>query len=108
MANAASVLRRAADRAPLEPTPSSWADLSKAFLDADGFEAWTAEKLCGGFHPDWAVVWTTPEGPLEVLVCFGCDEVKVFSPRGRLRLDFGKEKRAALLSAFDRVRGPAK
>ena len=35
-------------------------------------------KLCGGFHPDFALVWGTGEEAVEIHVCFGCHEVMAF------------------------------
>jgi hypothetical protein len=35
-------------------------------------------KFCGGFHPDYAVEWNTKEGTQRILLCFGCEEAKVY------------------------------
>lgn len=34
-------------------------------------------KLCGGFHADWAVVFTSNEHSAEFAFCFSCGEAKV-------------------------------
>jgi hypothetical protein len=59
-------------------------------------------KLCGGYHPDYAVVWTGRDGKKSgSLICFGCHEWKNFTPAGRLYEDLEKtaydELRAILL-----------
>lgn len=44
----------------------------KSFMKFRGF------KLCGGFHPDFSLVWGTGDNVVEVHVCFGCYELKAF------------------------------
>lgn len=36
-------------------------------------------SLCGGFHADWAVVFTSPERTAEFGLCFGCGEVQILA-----------------------------
>lgn len=45
----------------------------------DSFTPWEEEKLCGGFHPDWAIEETKEGNKTFYLVCFGCHEVIVKS-----------------------------
>lgn len=40
----------------------------------------TAEKKCGGFHPDYAVVWEGDGGRALALVCLGCGDVLLIGP----------------------------
>lgn len=40
------------------------------------------EKLCGGFHPDWAIEIDSRFGPTVYLICFGCDEAIVMEGIG--------------------------
>ena len=48
-------------------------------------------KACGGYHPDYAVVWTDRDGKKSgSLICFGCHEWKNFTPAGRLYEDLEK------------------
>lgn len=50
--------------------------------------SWKVVKMCGGFHPDFRVVWRTANGSeAEALVCFACNEVHVYS--GVFRCKFG-------------------
>ena len=44
----------------------------KSFVKFRGF------KLCGGFHPDFSLVWGTGDNAVEIHVCFGCHELKAF------------------------------
>lgn len=47
----------------------------------------TGEKLCGGFHPDYAVEWTGNEGQAHSLICFGCGEVVTAAAGSSVRSD---------------------
>ncbi len=38
-------------------------------------------KLCGGFHPNFALVWTKDEIAVEIHVCLTCHEIKLFQSR---------------------------
>lgn len=46
-------------------------------------------KLCGSFHPDYAVTWKDQK--YGVLVCFSCREWKLFTPAGMMHRDIEKE-----------------
>lgn len=35
-------------------------------------------KLCGGFHPDYAVVWKVDGVEYAILLCFGCYDANVY------------------------------
>ena len=41
-------------------------------------------KFCGGFHPDYVVIWAKHGEKSGSLICFGCHEWKNFTPAGRL------------------------
>lgn len=65
------------------PNPVSEADtklLSEALKAQEAFVRYQGFKLCGGFHPDFALVWTQ-EGkvPVEIHVCLGCGEIKAYT-----------------------------
>ena len=40
-------------------------------------QPWRGEKLCGGFHADWAIALSSDKSLLSVLICFGCHEVRL-------------------------------
>jgi len=37
-------------------------------------------KMCGGFHADYAVEWTLPEGKYCALICLGCEDLWLRGP----------------------------
>ena len=43
------------------------------------FSQWGGAKACGGFHPDYALVWKTGDQVVEMHLCFTCKEIKVFN-----------------------------
>ena len=72
---------------------------------------WRGVKLCGGFHPDWAITFESKAGILDVFLCFGCQELRLF-PRGQedfFLADFtteAEEQLKTLLSPFNKHRPP--
>ena len=45
-------------------------------------------KLCGGYHPDWLIRWTTSDGHThELQICLGCHEAKMYGSGYRLYCD---------------------
>ncbi len=64
--------------------------LRRLSTSADSFEP-HREKLCDGFHPDYCLVWTDGNTTCEVLICFGCAEVRFYSPQRELHVDLRGE-----------------
>jgi restriction endonuclease len=56
--------------------------LSTACTSAAAFERFEIPKPCGGFHPDWCIVFRGDgnEEVYRVLVCFGCHEARLYGP----------------------------
>jgi hypothetical protein len=44
-------------------------------------------KLCGGFHPDYAIVWESGGKTYQVLICYGCHEVCLLEGKRKLWYD---------------------
>ena len=60
----------------------------KKLLGASGtLQEFSAEKRCGGFHPDYALGWSTAGQDWLCLICFGCFEAIVHGPQGEIRYD---------------------
>ena len=56
----------------------------------DGHVPFGLPKFCGGYHSDYAIVWTEKGKKSGSLICFGCREWKNFTPAGRLYEDLGQ------------------
>lgn len=86
----------------------------RGLLGTEGtYVPYGGEKKCGGFHPDYAVEWTSGRGVYHCLICFGCSEAKVYGPRGESTYDLRSEgvdgermKLRDLLKVYRRNRPP--
>jgi hypothetical protein len=62
-------------------------ELRHLSASAETYFTFSGEKSCGGFHPDYCVTWFDGAVVYELLICFGCDEMKLYSPMQYLRFD---------------------
>ena len=51
------------------------------------FSQWSGEKPCGGFRPDYALVWKTGDLITEMHLCFTCKEIKLYRGHTRFLCD---------------------
>ena len=51
--------------------------LRDLLLDAKGFGPFLLSKMCGGFHPDYAIRFTKGEEHCYLLICFGCGDAQI-------------------------------
>ena len=65
-------------------------ELTKLVTENGTFVAFSGEKKCGGFHPDFALEWTDEGNQFACFLCFGCREAMLFSPQSVLRCDMTK------------------
>ena len=63
------------------------AELSKLLADAGSYQRLSGAKECGGFHPDFAVSWTSNRQTLTLFICYGCHEVIFTDRKTTLRYD---------------------
>jgi hypothetical protein len=82
----------------------------KAVLgDAGFYERFGGEKSCGGFHPDYAIVWSVEGNQYLCLMCFGCGEFRLYGPAGESYYDIAgeaQERLKILLASYRRNRPP--
>jgi len=92
---------------PLEVSVADKKALTMIALRADGHVRWSGYKLCGGYHPDYAIIWSRDGKKSGSLICFGCHEWKNFTTAGRLYEDLGEPaytELRAVLSRYSRQR----
>lgn len=65
---------------PLAPAAEDVKRLTQLLSEPATFAPFSGEKKCGGFHPDYAVEWQKDSSSYRALICFGCDEAKLFGP----------------------------
>ncbi len=72
---------------PLAISPDDSRILRELACDAGSFKSYSGPKRCGGFHPDYALAWKDGDAAYHLLVCFGCHEMKLYSPTDELYVD---------------------
>jgi hypothetical protein len=66
-------------REPMYLHPGDAVLLRTFFSRPDAFPPYSGSKLCGGFHPDYAIWWLGAHIQLCTILCFGCMEVMSLS-----------------------------
>ena len=64
------------------------------------FMDWRGDKACGGYHPDYSLVWENEGESIEFQICFGCYEVKVYGGKDDQYLDLRAESFEAILTKY--------
>ena len=62
-----------------------------AFKDVSGLP-----KPCGGFHPDFAIEWSSGGRVYHCLICFGCDEAKLYGRHSERYCDIAADARKGI------------
>jgi cytochrome c553 len=57
----------------------------------ESFAPYLGPKNCGGYHPDYCLAWKDAETTYELLICFGCHEMKLYGPKQEMLVDIKKE-----------------
>ena len=71
----------------LSITKADEQELKRIVKGSSVFAEWGGTKLCGGYHPDYAIEWMDGDESYFALICLGCHEAKLFGPSGRLYCD---------------------
>lgn len=78
-------------RQPLAVPTATVASVLELYRQPSSHQAWGPKDTCGGFHPDYALVWPG-DGRRRVLqLCYGCHEWKFFGPGGTVLTDISEE-----------------
>jgi hypothetical protein len=96
---------------PLSLSREEAAQLTGLLSDRKTFEPFSGEKLCGGFHPDYAIEWQNGSSSYRALLCFGCYEAKLFGPAIEVRHDLSTlagHDLKALLAKHHKNRPPSR
>ncbi|HWU89392.1 MAG TPA: hypothetical protein VN253_19160 [Kofleriaceae bacterium] len=91
-------------QAPLALSAEDTKRLAQLLSDPATFQSFSGEKLCGGFHPDFAVEWQKGPRSYRALLCFGCGEAKLFGPGLDERYDLAKLAKSKLEALLGRYR----
>lgn len=74
--------------------------LRKLLTDPETSSLYGGPKLCGGFHPDFAVVWESGGNTYQVLICCGCHEVLYLEAKRKLMYDLSDDACAKLRASL--------
>jgi hypothetical protein len=77
--------------APLALAAEEVAALSKLSSAADSYWSYAGPKKCGGFHPDYCLSWKDGDATWQLLICFGCHEMKLYGPKAELIADLRED-----------------
>ncbi len=72
---------------PLEVFAADAKPLRRLCSDPKSFWSYGGMKLCGDFHPDYALVWKDGDQVYNFLICLGCHEMRIHGPKGGMLVD---------------------
>jgi len=102
-------------REPLDLNDEDIRTLRGLLGERSTYKSYSGEKKCGGFHPDYAVEWSSEGRVYRCFICFGCSEARFDGPQGEtffydLRSEgHGRDQRMRvldLLKAYRKNRPP--
>jgi hypothetical protein len=76
---------------PLPITAEDIKILRQLATAAGNFSSYAGAKACGGFHPDYSVVWKDGDATYEMLICFGCRDAMFYGPTQKLLVEIRRE-----------------
>ncbi len=66
--------------------------LKRILSSSDTIQVYGGPKFCGGFHPDYAVQWSSEDGSrFYAQICFGCHEIIYSDGKNEYKYDFESE-----------------
>jgi hypothetical protein len=90
-------------KAPVDLAAADQQMLIKLIKSPDSFRAATGvQKLCGGFHPDFSLVWEINGSPVEIQFCFGCGEIKAYRDKTQVHCDIQTEAHTAIREILEK------
>ena len=87
-------------RTPLSPVHDHETLFRTTFSMPETLPPFSGEKMCGGFHPDFAIEWLGCDVDRHSLLCFGCVEVMSIAPGLALRTDLAQSEFFELYEAL--------
>ncbi len=79
---------------PLSIAATDVEELRRLSAAADSFAPYGGPKDCGGYHPDYCLSWKDGANTYELLICFNCQEMKIYGPLNPSPLPKGRSQRA--------------
>ncbi|MGE9270595.1 MAG: hypothetical protein ACQKBU_07310 [Verrucomicrobiales bacterium] len=76
---------------PLDVSRESIDKVLALYAEPESHQAWGPKTKCAGFHPDYAIVWSSGGSRRVLQLCYGCHEWKFFGPGGMLLTDISEK-----------------
>jgi len=70
--------------------PDTAQKVLKLYCKSDSHQALALKNVCPGFHPDYALVWSSGGKQRVLQICYGCHEWKYFGPGGTVHTDINE------------------
>ena len=86
---------------PLVVAPDDVEPLRSLCAATGSYSSYMGEKLCGGYHPDYCLRWEDDTETYDLMICFGCGEMKFYGPENYLIADLKAEFETLLLKHRD-------
>ena len=83
-------------RDPLDISIRDQDELRKQIADPNAFQEGFEDHLCGGFHPDFQIEWRVGNETIQMQICLGCHEVRLYGPNELFRYDIKDDAYQAL------------
>jgi hypothetical protein len=80
-------------------------ELRRLSASAESYFSFSGEQSCGGYHPDFCLAWTDAGSRYELLICFGCQEMKLYGPTQSLRVDIRPDAAKGFRAILSQYRG---
>jgi hypothetical protein len=81
---------------PIELDKDDELSIMQTVTDYRSFDTYAGGKFCGGFHPDVNIRLVTDHGIVQMLVCFGCAEIRIIDGGTELMVEIEKQAYSAL------------
>jgi len=92
----------------VEATGEAATALKKVASNSENYAAFSGEKRCGGFHPDYAIAWSDGSNEYLILFCYGCGEALIVDGKATYRYDFKNFSDLKKLFAPFKLKRPCK
>ena len=68
------------------------------------YQTFRGEKLCGGFHADYALRWSHRDDGVMILMCFNCEEAWLLGDNISVRVDLSESAAKSLIALLAKTR----
>jgi hypothetical protein len=76
---------------PLHVAEEEIGSLRRLSAAADSYWSYGGPKFCGAYHPDYCLAWKGDAATYDLLICFGCGEMKLYGAERMLVVDVRRD-----------------